>query len=84
MQNLGFFYELYMFSILKNCLISFSKHTLFFWHGSLMTQNVKAILLITQKSDLPSFLKLSIKTDLFTFRPTIKKKTKSEGQLQRC
>ena len=67
-----------MFSILKNCLISFSKQTLLFWHGSLMTQNVKAILLITQKSDLPSFLTLSIKTDLFTFRPAIKKRLKAK------
>ena len=50
MQNLGFVYELYMLLILKNCLVSFSKPTFLFWHGSLMTQWVKAILMITQKS----------------------------------
>ena len=67
MQNLGFVYELYMLLILKNCLVSFSKPTLLFWHGSLMTQWVKVILLITQKSHLSSCRMLIIKTVLFTF-----------------
>ena len=67
MQNLGFVYELYMLLILKNCLVSFSKLTLLFWHGSLMTQWVKVILLITQKSHLSSCRMLIIKTVLFTF-----------------
>ena len=30
MRNLGFVYELYMFLIFKNCLVSFSKETLLF------------------------------------------------------
>ena len=63
----------YMFFILKNCLLLFSKHALLFWHGSLMTQWVKAILLITQKFHLSSFLMLLIKTVLFTFCPTKKR-----------
>ena len=50
MQNLGFVYELNMFSTLKNCLVSFSKHKILFWHGSLMTQWAKAILLIERIS----------------------------------
>ena len=52
MQNLGFVYNLYMFLVLKNCLVLFSKHTFL----SLMTQWVKVISLITQKSYLSFFL----------------------------
>ena len=81
MQNLYFAYELYMFLILKNCLVLFSKHALLFWHGSLMTQLVKVILLIPQKSHLSSFLVLLVKTVLFASYP--KKKTKSKEQRQR-
>ena len=81
MQNLYFAYGLYMFLILKNCLVLFSKHALLFWHGSLMTQLVKVILLIPQKSHLSSFLVLLVKTVLFTSYP--KKKTKSKEQRQR-
>ena len=73
MQNLGFVYKLYMFLILKNCLVSFSRHMLLFWHSSLMTQWIKAILLITQKSNLSSFLVLLIKTCLFIFCPAKKR-----------
>ena len=78
MQNLSFAYELYMFLILKN-LVSISKHMIILRHGSLMTQLVKAILLITQKSPLLSFLMQLIRTALFTLRPT-KKETTSKGQ----
>ena len=81
MQNLYFAYGLYMFLILKNCLVLFSKHALLFWHGSLMTQLVKVILLIPQKSHLSSFLVLLVKTVLFT--SYLKKKTKSKEQRQR-
>ena len=77
MQNLGFVYELYMFLVLKKCLVLFSMHTLLFLYGSMMTQWVKSILLITQKSHLLSFLILLIKTVLFTFCPT-KTDTKSK------
>ena len=76
MQNLGFVYELYMSLILKNCEVSFSNHRLMFCHGSLMTQWVKAILLITLKPHLSSFLMLLIKKVLFTFCSTKKKKLK--------
>ena len=48
---------------------------------SLMTQSVKAILLITQKSHLLSFFMLLIKTVLFTLCPT-KKQTKSKRHRQ--
>ena len=78
MQNLGFVYNLYMFLVLKNCLVLFSKHTFL----SLMTQWVKVISLITQKSYLSFFLVLLIKTVLFTFH-SIKKDTKSKGQRKR-
>ena len=67
MQNLCSVFELYMFLIFKNCLVLFSKHTRFFWQGLL------AILLITQKSHLPSFIMILIKTVLFTFFPTKKR-----------
>ena len=72
----------YMFLILKNYLVSFSKYKVLFWHGSLMTKWVKAILLITQRSHLSSFLMLLIITFLFTSCPT-KKETKNKGQRQR-
>ena len=78
MQNLGFVYNLYMFLVLKNCLVLFSKHMFL----SLMTQWVKVISLITQKSYLSFFLMLLIKTVLFTFH-SIKKDTKSKGQRKR-
>ena len=80
MQNLSFVYELYMFLILKNCLVSISKHMIMLRHGSLMTQLVKAILLITQKSPLPSFLMHLIKTVLFTFHPTKKKRLQAKDK----
>ena len=60
MQNLNFVYELYIFLILKKCLVFFSKHTLLFWHGSLMTQWVKGILLITKISHFSYFLLVSV------------------------
>ena len=82
MQNLGFVYELYMFLIFKNCLVSFSKETLLFRHESLMKQLFKAILLITQTFIVSSSLMLLIKTVLFTFCST-KKETKSKKQRQR-
>ena len=56
MLNLDFVYELYMFLILKNCLVSLSIHTRLFWRVSLMTQWVTDFLLITQKSHLSSFI----------------------------
>ena len=56
MLNLDFAYELYMFLILKNSLVSLSIHTLLFKRVSLMTQWVTAFLLITQKSHLSSFM----------------------------
>ena len=56
MLNLDFAYELYMFLILKNSLVSLSIHTLLFKRVSLMTQWVTAFLLITQISHLSSFM----------------------------
>ena len=79
MQNLYFAYELYMFLILKNCLVLFSKHALLFWHGSLMTQLVKVILLIPQKAHLSSFLVLLVKTVLFASYPK-KKRLKAKNK----
>ena len=70
MRKLGFVYKLYVF----NWLVSFLKHTLLLWHGWLMTQRVKAILLITQNSHLSYFLILLIKTVSFTFYSAKKKK----------
>ena len=78
MKNLGFVYELYMFLILKNCLVFLSKHTLLFWHGSWMNQWFKTILFITKKSHLSSFLMFLIKIVLFTFCPTKKKRLKAK------
>ena len=80
MQNLSFVYELYMFLILKNCLVSISKHMIMLGHWSLMTQSVKAILLITQKSPLASFLMQLIRTALFTFREKKRLQAKDKGK----
>ena len=82
MQNLSFVYELYMFLILKNCLVSISKHMIMLQHGSLMTQLVKTTLLITQKSPLPSLLMHLIKTVLFTFHPTKKRDYKQKTKIK--
>ena len=68
-----------MFLILKKCLVSFSMHTLLFWHGSLITQWVKLILLITQNSHLSSFLMFLIKTGGGTLYTT-KKKLQATGK----
>ena len=54
-------------------------HTPLFWHGSLITQWVKLILLITQNSHLSSFLMFLIKMVLFTLCPT-KKKLQATGK----
>ena len=64
MQKLGFAFELHTFLILKIFLLSFTNHTFLFWHGSLITQRVKAILLITQKTHFPFFRMPLIKTVL--------------------
>ena len=64
-----------MFLILKSWLVSFSKRTLLFFTNN---PNVQAISLNTQKSRFSSFLIPVIKTVLFTFCPTRKKKQKKK------
>ena len=66
-----------MFLILKSCLVSFSKRTLLFFTNN---PNVQAISLNTQKSRFSSFLIPVIKTVLFTFCPTRKKKQKKRNE----